>query len=263
MTSSRATAKEIARGPDAAIAHAGREQERSAKLQRLEARALERLRDILEPNPRWPLWSASEAAWYLIGIHLEHTDLGVTYPNGSYEPARYCWLPGGKERFDDNDLARRDEAVDDAHRYVSGFCQGESRRPRDWIRHSLSKGFEPVWIRIACDDSTCRRRRLLPKAIVRKYCTIAPSQKPQSLGGIAKSKGDDKSIAMRSMHPDFEPWFASCPKRPDGRPRHGEKTKFVRLMAIKLDGEVEMESIANAVTKLVKARLADQAIPSC
>lgn len=224
-----------------------------------EERELDRLRGILVPDPRKPLWSAYEASWYLAGIVEEHSQPGIRYPDGSYEAADFAWLPGARVRFDVGTPAVRDELVYDVVDYVSGFCTGRHRAPADWIRLALKNGFEPVWMSAARADPVCKA--MLPDARLRN--PAAPrTVSPQVLGGKAKSSGG-KSLEMRSIIPDFEDWYSKVEKRPDGRPAYGLKKHFVQEMAERLDGIVQDESIANMVGRLIAAKVATRANTSC
>ena len=88
---------------------------------RREPRALELLRAILDPKQLPSLWSATQAAWYLIGIYIDDSDLAV----GS-QPSSFAWLPNSGQHLNSAPWIR-DMEVDDELSHAKGFCTGDSR----------------------------------------------------------------------------------------------------------------------------------------
>jgi hypothetical protein len=114
--------------------------EREWRAMSSEQRELERLKGYLE----YTLWDAHRAAYIIAGIDPEQTmggpgDWGIV------------WLPGGlRENWHKAD-GSIDRLILEQHvsmevEYVSGFIQGESRRPIEWIEKAKSKGYEIPWL---------------------------------------------------------------------------------------------------------------------
>jgi hypothetical protein len=180
-------------------------------------RALQRLRYILDPKDSPPLWSASQASWYLIGIYIDGSELPC-----KGEAGMYAWLPEAAGQFN-GDPWIRDIEVDDSQSYVSGFCKGESRTAAEWLKHSLDKEYRPIWADVAIADQHCRS--VLPNKLLARLGATPGGEKRQVHAAKIRHSRDPKSQAIERLKAPFLVWFAECPKKSkrvpcDRRGRH-------------------------------------------
>lgn len=136
-------------------------------------------------------WTAYEAKFILAGLDPE-----LTMHDGMWAPA---WLPGGLraawlQRNGTEDRFSISMEISDEIGTTAEFCDGDPRSPRQWLERALAAHYAPPWLELI-DTNAPPFDRLADQ----KGCQVEPlssleqSPKPsvQSLGGLAKAKGDE------------------------------------------------------------------------
>jgi hypothetical protein len=159
----------------------------------LEERQMFQLRDYLA----YPRWRAETAVYILAGLDPELT-------MGSPGAWGLKFLPGGIQESWKNWDGTIEPIVLEHYALaeledVSGFIQGESRSPLEWMAHAKSKGYEPPWLALVMKDP--ETRCLLGGTVSAQRKTI------QQLGGLAARDATPQFKAKSEMLREWDRQF--------------------------------------------------------
>lgn len=195
--------------------------------------SLRRLRDILEPDPQWPRWSADEACWFFVGIHHGGSLLS------NDEPSMFAWLPGARDSFSRDPWVRELEVEGRLERLASLF-QGVARTPVEWLHLAHSFGFRPVWADHAIADPACRK--LLPLDVRRNLGLPPDSTNRYALAAALRYADDDAVNAIKKLKPKFQSWHqVELEQSPSGKLPQGALERWCATACDALNETGEFE----------------------